>query len=314
MNQSLLGTMLLDYTYEKIYNTNNSKIIDDVMDNLVHGLKELRSYLSIDAWNSFTRKCLDHPLRKIIHHDIFTERAFSKPRGYAGDAVMMDYIYKLGEINSDINKMNEIGKAIYDYTSSSLPATCSVRIRREIIANKIDELTENINQPHILSVACGHLREAEISQSVKNNKIGRYVAFDYDLKSLNIVKEDYNKYGIECVQGNIKDVVSGKSQLDKFDFIYTAGLYDYLSQGIARKVTEKLFNSLNSGGKLLIGNFLPNIIDVGYMETFMDWKLIYRDPYDMEDMAEDIESSQIKYKHTFIEENKNVIFLEIGAN
>src|SRR4051794_26007505 len=49
------------------------------------------------GWPAFARGCLDHPLRNLLHEDPFTFRAFSKPRGYAGDAVMMDYIYGLGE-------------------------------------------------------------------------------------------------------------------------------------------------------------------------------------------------------------------------
>lgn len=44
------------------------------------------------------QRCLSHFLRGLLHQDPFTYRAFSKPRGYAGDAVMTDYIYGLGSL------------------------------------------------------------------------------------------------------------------------------------------------------------------------------------------------------------------------
>ena len=50
-----------------------------------------------EGWPEYARLCLSYPLRGLVHQDPFTYRALSKPRGYAGDAVMMDYIYGLGE-------------------------------------------------------------------------------------------------------------------------------------------------------------------------------------------------------------------------
>jgi hypothetical protein len=40
-------------------------------------------------------------------------RAFSKPRGYAGDAVMMDYIYGLGEASTAAAGAMPLGRAIF---------------------------------------------------------------------------------------------------------------------------------------------------------------------------------------------------------
>src|SRR5262245_3385575 len=45
-----------------------------------------------EIWPSYAKACLDHSIRDLLHQDPFTYRAYSKPRGYAGDAVMMDYI------------------------------------------------------------------------------------------------------------------------------------------------------------------------------------------------------------------------------
>jgi len=48
----------------------------------------------------FKSACQDHPIAKIILEDPYVRRAFDKPRGYAGDAVMLDFIYKPGQVNA----------------------------------------------------------------------------------------------------------------------------------------------------------------------------------------------------------------------
>jgi len=50
-----------------------------------------------ETWPQYAQACLQDPVCNLLYQDPFTYRAFSKPRGYAGDAVMMDYIYGLGE-------------------------------------------------------------------------------------------------------------------------------------------------------------------------------------------------------------------------
>src|SRR5207344_1382702 len=74
--------------------------VDEGMGVLLPALQARRLELNDGAWSEFARLCLDHPLRRLLHEDPFTYRAFSKPRGYAGDAVMMDYIYGLGEAST----------------------------------------------------------------------------------------------------------------------------------------------------------------------------------------------------------------------
>ena len=48
-----------------------------------------------DRWPQFKQFCAAHQLRELLQQDPLTFRAFTKPRGYAGDAVMMDYVYPL---------------------------------------------------------------------------------------------------------------------------------------------------------------------------------------------------------------------------
>jgi hypothetical protein len=66
-----------------------------------------------------------------------------------------------------------------------------------------------------------------------------------------------------------------------FDFIYAAGLYDYLPASIAEALVAMTFDMLNPGGRLLLTNAIDTVKDSGYMELYMDWWLVYRHPRDL---------------------------------
>jgi len=99
----------------------------------------------------------------------------------------------------------------------------------------------------------------------------------------------------------------------RFDLIYSAGLYDYLHDKGARRLTKNLFDLLNPGGTLIIGNFSPNNPpDVRFaMEYLYDWMLIYRDESEMYRLADGIPESDIE-KMTLLQEPRGInYFLKI---
>jgi hypothetical protein len=101
--------------------------------------------------------------------------------------------------------------------------------------------------------------------------------------------------------------------LGDFDFIYAAGLYDYLPDRIAGRLTEMLFRRLRPNGKLWIANFLPDIADAGYMEAFMDWWLIYRSEEQMLSLCQGLRSDPQQLR-SFTEPENNIHFVEVIRN
>ena len=304
----MIGSFFLDSIFSKIENLGETnKAIND----LFLCLKQFKSILSPKKWENFSSSlCLNHPIKKILHQDPLTFRAFSKPRGYAGDAVMLDLIYQEPEINDLITNLSPLAKKIYDYTSQS-PASLAVKLRRDLLAQKIDEIALSVSSPEILSLACGHLREGRYSKALQQRQIKKFIAFDQDQESLKEVEKNFAPYGVETWHGKISQIIKNEIKLDKFDFIYAAGLFDYLKDNTAVQLCQKMFSALKPQGKMLIANFTKKARDLGYMESFMDWKLICRSKPEMLELLSCLPQQEIKEKNIFIEKHQSIAFLEV---
>ncbi|MEM7564336.1 MAG: class I SAM-dependent methyltransferase [Pseudomonadota bacterium] len=268
----------------------------------------LRQKASDSDWKKIIHDILrPHPVCDILHKDPFTYRAFAKPRGYAGDAVMIDYIYRNQEA---LDLGDPAGELVYAVSTNS-PSTRAVRNRLNYIVNKIDDICRSVESPEIFSVACGHCREFGFSEQFQAKKGGRFVAMDQDAESLAQACKDYSTQGLETMEGSVTTLLKQKGPAGAFDLIYALGLYDYLNERLAMKLTENLFNRLKPGGELVIANFMPDILDIGYMEAYMDWELVYRDSIQMRELTEKIPENSISELRTFTEPERNIVFLQL---
>ncbi len=247
--------------------------IADGMMELTLGFRRLRGEAPTEDWTRFAKQeFLDHPLVPLIFEDPFTKHAFDRPRGYSGDADILDYMYGYRKPGPNTS---QLGRSIFEFTTNT-PAPVSVRERRQILAKKIDEISAVTQGTRVLSVACGHLREAHLSTAVQNREIEHFVALDQDPLSLEVVRREFQGLNVEPVCMSVKRLLTDRVDLGAFDLVYSAGLYDYLPDPVATALTARLFAMVRPGGKLIIANFAPCLRDIGYLETFMQWQLVYR--------------------------------------
>ena len=293
---------LLDRTHDRLRGGAPHR----AMRELFSGLLELRRELSDDEWKTFSQQtALDHPLREQIHRDPMTSRSFQKPRGYAGDAVLLDYIYGI-RIPEDATP---VGRAIYDYASGRA-AACAVRHRRALLAHAIDRAADAVpGGAHVLSIACGHLREAELSSAMRRGWIERFVAMDADRDSLAEVSRQWGDR-VETMHASIARWMARAGRGGQFDLVYSAGLYDYLEPAVAKRLTKTMFEVLRPGGRLIVSNFLPQVADAGYMETYMGWELIYRTKEELATVAADIDRGAIASLRSHEDPFQGIAYLE----
>lgn len=250
-----------------------------------------------------------HPVAGAALLDPFVRRAHLKPRGYAGDAVLLDFIYQHASVQHEREHAPAMVRAAMQFTTNS-DAPRAVRNRAALLADEIDATAERVARPEIMSLACGHLREAPLSRAVRGKALGRFLAVDQDVESLAVVRQETACFGVEAVEGSVKTVIARGESLGQFDFVYAAGLYDYLNDKVAARLLQALFARVKPGGKVWVANFMPDIEDRGYMEAFMDWWLIYRDEVQMRQLGDALPAEEVASMRTFIEHENNIVFLE----
>ncbi|MBM7113600.1 class I SAM-dependent methyltransferase [Archangium primigenium] len=280
--------------------------VEEDMAALYQGLHWLRRKCDREEWHVF---CLEstraHPLRELLHQCPYSRHSYERPRGYAGDADLIDYVYE-----PRLTGAPPLGQAIYRFLFEQTGPQ-SVRERRLILAREIDTIAERVKQPKVLSIACGHLREAELSRAVAERRVGQFLAVDQDQASLDEVARRHVGGVVRPVCDTVRSIVLGRTVFEPQDLIYTAGLYDYLSQCTAQRLTQRLFHMLRPGGRLVIANFALSTPDAGYLEAFMDWWLVYRDEAEMRGLAQGIDPKQVGAMNLFRDSVGHVIYLEL---
>jgi hypothetical protein len=285
---------------------------DAALEQLFAQLQEARETMSEPQWQSFCEELRAHAsLMKLVQQDPMTARAYRKPRGYAGDAVMMDYLYGIHSSGEARAQATGTGRKIFEYVQSR-EAARAVRGRRGHLAGLIDDMAAARQAgARVLAMAAGHLREAELSHALRNGALARFLALDADTHSLAEVRMRYAALGVETIQASVRHLLARKLNLGEFDFVYAAGLYDYLADNVAIALTARLFEMTAPGGLLLIPNFAPGVSDRAYMESFMDWHLIYRDEYDMSLLAKRVDPAAIESYDIYSDETGSVVYLAI---
>jgi hypothetical protein len=298
-------------TLETLLGTTNARIQDgeifEAMEALLVGLTSARRSTALDVWRALAeRQVRQHPVFEVIHQAPFTHRAFAKPRGYPGDAVTLDYIYGLERPVA----APDVVRRLYAWEFQT-PSCRSVRARKALLAEQIDAAGARTPRPRIMSLACGHLREARDATLLLDRGAGAFFAVDQDAESLATVAAEFSEYGVNAVRGSVRGVLAKKVAYTNLDLVYAAGLYDYLADPLAVQLTARLFAMLGSGGRLLVPNFNPSLRDVGYLEACMDWWLLYRDDTDMNRLVAAIPEPEIAASRQYRDRHGNITVLEV---
>lgn len=227
------------------------------------------------------------------------KRAFEKPLGYAGDYEMMNIIYRNDFEGDDVfsQVMNKI-----DCEGSGATA---VRNRRSYLYDKIMKTMEEgmytgEGALKVMSVACGPAMEVyDVLLSLKGKKLSREVEFigiDQDRNALNDASsridplcKDRNDFKVKLLEDNIKRLIVGKEvnsgMYKGISLIYSAGLFDYLSEKASMKLVNRLYKFLAPGGLLIIGNFGSYNPQRFKMEYGSEWYLFHRSEEDLKALA-----------------------------
>ncbi|ESY10988.1 class I SAM-dependent methyltransferase [Mesorhizobium sp. RSR380A] len=278
-----------------------------VVHRLAGRLHKLRRQVATAVWQKLVPLAQQHRVAEYLLQDPFTRWSVEKPRGYSGDAGLLDIYYKHPIADEIVASSTLLGRQIYAYTSEAASSVAG-RERRDILARTVDETASSVEKAEVLAIACGHLREAERSDALTRHKLQRWIGLDQDPVSVATVNHDFAGTAVEAVQGSVRGILRRAYALGTFDLVYASGLYDYLPRAIGVRLLQRAMELVKPGGEFLFANFSDEITTDGYMETFMDWPLILRSADDMWDIINAALGGSPFDAKVYYGSNRNIVY------
>jgi len=240
----------------------------------------------------FTRRLL-HPY---VLEAPFMYRAFVKPLKYPGDFVLMNYIYGNGFEGGSL-----FAKAVHR-SAASVPGAEAVRSRKRLLIEEMRACYQRHREAsrtmRIASIASGPAQElCEFLESQEFDVPVQILLFEQEKQALAysnrnlmgiLTSRRLQKVSILSMRDSVKSLFTSQTLLEHkapYDFIYAAGLFDYLPRHFAINLTQRLWNLLAPRGSLYIGNFSHGNTSRWAMEGMLDWDLIHRTPEEVREFA-----------------------------
>lgn len=284
---------IFDLTY-RLQKDESEKISDallsegiDVLDNFISQLRVYENgippdYMSL-MWGYAFKELFPYFMRSRL-----AERAYYKPKGYAGDFQLIELIYR-NQPDGD----GKLGRLIDGWLLERVPCK-AVRNRRRLLKGLVDQLCrewldkDRGQEINIMNLACGPCRElfdllAQCDYSAQINAL----CVDIDADALQYADQHVNtashQASIRFMRENVIKWSLGRSRQDlpPQNIIYSSGLCDYLDRRIMLRLLERCYDQLEPGGALIVGNFAPSNPDRHFMDNIVYWRLIHRDEQDM---------------------------------
>jgi len=249
-----------------------------------------------------------HPIARILHQEPLTWHAFRRPRGYAGDAALLDLIFGEAAVP---DTTTALGRAIHASILAA-PVCASLRRRRALVQEAIDATARRTGAAgRYLAFGGGHLREAQGSRPFRDRALDTFYAVDADPRAVSRVARIHAVPGLQAMDGGVRELLRGALRVGEVDLAYAAGPYDALEQPLAGQVTAALFATLRAGGRLLVTNLCAELSDAAYLESFMGWTPRYRDEADMRGLVAALPAHAVASARVFRDEGQHMIYLEV---
>lgn len=222
-------------------------------------------------------------------------RAYEKPLGYAGDFRMMELYFArekagdglFGRLLHSVAQNYTLGRAV---------------VAREVVMHHAvrDAVRTRGEAPaRILSLAAGPAIElARLFEGTPEvNRPVELILLDQDVEAHETAHRRLTRLLVErqrgllpvsvtCLHFSVRQLLKPQSPEDHrvvdavladLDLVYSAGLYDYLPDPVAARLTQILYGRLRHGGRLLLGNLVEAPDTTWLMDYVLGWSLHYRD-------------------------------------
>lgn len=226
----------------------------------------------------------------------FFHRSYVKPLGYAGDYLMVKMM-----VEGKRAGPTTYARLINDFYLE-IDLVKAHRNRLIIIEEMLNTLSAEAARTgqklNILNIGCGPA--IELIRFIKNSPNCEHCQFtliDFNAETIeyartaieNTMRDVSRRPQVEFKQLSVHSLLKQSSSdaasedLGTYDFVYCAGLFDYLSDRVCQRLLELFCKWTKPGGHVIATNVHPDNPTRWIMEHVIEWHLIHRT---MEDLAQ----------------------------
>ena len=225
----------------------------------------------------------------------FANRAVTKPMGYAGDYGIVNMIM------DDPHQGDSLYAKILHRWFVKQPPAEAHRNRVKYLTARLHEETmraarSGVKKMRAYNVGAGPAREVQdfMAQHELSN-LADFTLVDFSEETLahgkNVLEASRAKNGrqtqLRFIKKSVAQLLKSEGKItnrtfeQQYEFVYCAGLFDYLTDAVCREFMNVLYNMVAPGGLLVATN-----VDVcnpikHWLSYVLEWPLIYRNHADM---------------------------------
>jgi extracellular factor (EF) 3-hydroxypalmitic acid methyl ester biosynthesis protein len=279
---------------QEIFSGIESRVVDEVLPTMQR-FEEVSADIGeteVAVHKSYVRREL-HP---IVLCSPFLYRTYTKPLGYAGDYEMVNMMLR------DPHEGSSAFAKLLNYTLLNTEPVVAHR-------NRIDFLVERLRsecvrraahgKTRIFNLACGPAMEVQrFLKECPESDLAEIDLLDFNAETLEYTAESIEtaraaggrRTETRYFQRSVHQLLraasqGGEDEFTGYDFVYCAGLFDYLSQRVCKRMVELFCTMVKPGGVIIVTNVATRNPRKAWMEYVMEWNLIYRDEKEMLDLV-----------------------------
>ena len=303
---------------QEIFASVQSRVVDEIhpaMQRFEEVVAEVEES-EVAVHKSFARREL-HP---VMLCSPFLFRTYTKPLGYAGDYEM---------VNMMLRNPYEGSSAFAKLLNFALLNTAPVVAHR----NRIDYLLEKLRvecarraakgKTRIFNLACGPAMEVQrFLRECEESDLAEIDLLDFNEETLDYTRERIQEARtsggretkVAFFQRSVHQLLraatqGGDDEFTGYDIVYCAGLFDYLSQRVCKRLVELFCTMAKPGGLIIVTNVSDTNPSKAWMEYLVEWNLIYRGRKELEDLVP--ERVPIRSTRILADATEVNLFLEI---
>ncbi|MDA7916090.1 class I SAM-dependent methyltransferase [Verrucomicrobia bacterium] len=276
---------------------------DQLERDVIHQLRDAIGKEILPAFRNFEKVCSEidpgnrpahgNYVKRQIHPVVscspFFYRSFRKPLGYAGDYEMVSMM-----LRDPLEGATLFAKMLNMFFLDTTPVIAHRNRIDYLVANLIKEAQKAFDKGKrikIFNLGCGPA--VEVQRFMQESELSNHADFtlldfneetiSYSKRTLEEVREKSGRttglhFHLRSVHQILKDAVREESEFTGHDYqlVYCAGLFDYLSDRICKRLMDIFYELVAPGGLLLATNVDASNPSRNWMEYVTDWHLVYR--------------------------------------